>query len=79
MAKPYNGHHCWNCWNVALWIANDEGLYNLARECKERNRPSGRAPSLQLATNRMLECLPARTPDGARYTFTAVRHALVDL
>jgi hypothetical protein len=26
--REYNGHHCWNCWNVALWIANDEPLYS---------------------------------------------------
>ena len=29
----YNGHKNWNYWNVALWIGNDEGLYNLAKDC----------------------------------------------
>lgn len=77
--KPYNGHHCWNCWNVALWIGNDESLYRAALDCKRRPKASGVLPSLQTATNRMLDMLPARTPDGARYTFKAVRAALAEL
>ena len=28
----YNGFTNYATWNVALWIGNDEGLYNLARE-----------------------------------------------
>ena len=82
LAMPeYNGHHCWNCWNVALWIGNDEALYRAALECKRRpsGTSGGGAPSLRLAAHRMLDMLPARTPDGARYTFKAVRAALAGL
>jgi hypothetical protein len=31
----YNGWKNRATWNVALWIGNDEGLYNLAKECRD--------------------------------------------
>lgn len=71
-AKPYNGHHCWNCWNVSLWILNDEGLYRAALECKRHS-------AHYLAVRRFLREVVgenARTPDGARYTVKAVSAVL---
>ncbi len=29
----YNGWKNYETWNVALWIGNDEGLHDTAREC----------------------------------------------
>ena len=29
---PYSGWKNRQTWNVALWLGNDEGLYNLMRE-----------------------------------------------
>ena len=73
MPEEYNGHHCWTCWNVALWIANDAPLYRLALDCKNETRTIGGATRL------MLGFLPASTPDGAKYTHKAVKAALVGL
>ena len=28
----YNGWSDWTTWNCALWIGNDEGFYNLAKD-----------------------------------------------
>ena len=73
MTQEYQGHHCWNCWNVALWIDNEEPLYRVALETKHRFRTRGGA------VRYLLSIWPARTPDGARYTFKAVSAALAGL
>lgn len=67
----YNGHKNWNYWNVSLWILNDEGLYNMAVEAVKETK------TLNDAAKRLLNALPHRTPDGAPYTFSSVRAALV--
>lgn len=74
MAK-YNGHKNWNHWNVSLSIGNDEGLYNLARECIRRTR------TRDAAARAFIDELPAtpKTPDGASYSVSAVRAAMVGL
>ena len=70
--KGYNGFPNWTQWNVSLWINNDEGLYRLAQSAKREHTTKN------AAARAMLEYLPEKTPDGARYTFTSVRRALAD-
>ena len=80
----YNGHKNWNHWNVSLWINNDEPLYRFAKECIRRNRTRDEA------ARDMLKSLPdfygspvaARgfsTPDGAPYSVSAIRAAMVGM
>lgn len=78
-AKPYNGHHCWNCWNVSLWIGNDEGLYRLALECIDSRDRNGKPRNLDGATRAFLRNMDGKTPDGAKYTVSGVRRALSGL
>lgn len=66
----YQGHRSRAAWNVALWIWNDEGLYRLALDCVARTQ------NLRRASAMMMLNLPARTPDGFRFTATSVREAL---
>lgn len=74
----YNGHHCWNCWNVALWIGNDEGLYRFALDCIRENK--GRKAQAEAFIAGVQEFgepgKAAATPDGAKYTLSAVMAAL---
>ena len=72
----YQGHKNWNHWNVSLWINNDEGLYRMAQDyCRHNNRPE--------AARMMLETLQdagiTKTPDGAPYSLSSIRAAMVEM
>ena len=75
--KTYNGHKNWNHWNVSLWLNNDEGLYKLARECVRR------APNKNAAAQAMLDYMSeleiVKTPDGAPYSVSSIRAAMVEM
>lgn len=73
----YNGHKNKTHWNVSLWINNDEGLYNLAREFIAANTNKNDA-----ARDMMLFLEQAgqdKTPDGFKYSATAIRAAMVEM
>lgn len=69
----FNGHKNWSHWNVALWISNDEPLY------REAVRLYRKFPTVECAARHLQEQLPARTPDGARYSLSAIKAALIGL
>ena len=56
--REYNGWSDWTTWNCALWINNDEGLYNIAKTCEDWFD--------FIAT--MSEIDMNKTPDGAKWT-----------
>ena len=70
----YNGYKNWAHWNVSLWINNDEGLYNLA---KSFTRRKNRDDAARLIVAELNDCGITHTPDGAKYTKTAIKSAIV--
>ena len=73
-SKPYNGHPSWNAWNVSLWIGNEEPIYRLALWCLSKTK------TIRGATNLFIQEIGvSRTPDGAKYSFRSVYHALKGL
>jgi hypothetical protein len=59
----YNGYANWETWNVALWIQNDESLYNAARNhCR----------NYQDLVAKLWECGIKETPDGCRWDDPAI-------
>jgi hypothetical protein len=73
----YNGHKNWNHWNVSLWINNDEGLYRMALAAISRHR--GKRGAREAAAYSMLALLPSHTPDGAPYSVSSIRAAMVGM
>jgi len=72
----FNGHKNWNHWNVSLWLFNDEGMYRLMVDTVKQTRTlDDAAQSLLEYFLFWAEC--SETPDGAPYTFTSIRAALV--
>lgn len=61
----YNGWSNYETWNVALWIQNDDGLYNLACECG----------SYEDTVEALTEMRIFKTPDGVRYDDPKINRA----
>ena len=53
----YNGWSDWTTWNCALWIGNDEGFYNMAKDCRDYGE----------FVNYITEVYMDKTPDGAKW------------
>ena len=84
MSKPYNGYKNWNHWNVSLWINNDEGLYRMALEClRDAKTSTHRKPNESIrelaAKMFFVRVDDAKTPDGAPYSVSSIRAAMVGM
>ena len=77
----YNGHKNRNHWNVSLWLNNDEGLYRLMCDKVRYTRRFGGTRDDAAEALRVLLADTGRThtPDGAPYSVSAIRAAMVGL
>ena len=55
--STYNGWANYETWNVVLWIQNDEGLCNLAKQCR----------NYQELVALLYDCGSTETPDGVKW------------
>ena len=66
----YNGWTNYETWNVALWIQNDEGLYNLTQE----NDVCCYEDLLEI----LYDCGSKETPDGVKWNDSRVNRAEIN-
>jgi len=75
----YNGHKNWNHWNVSLWINNDETLYRSALSWLKAaggSRKRAAKAFYHALTSADFGNRLSRTPDGAKYSVSAIYHAM---
>jgi hypothetical protein len=75
--SKFNGHKNWNHWNVSLWIGNDQSLYNEAKRWIARNDNKQEAAKDFLESLRYMGI--THTPDGAPYSYSSIRAAMVGM
>lgn len=79
--ETYNGWKNRQTWNVALWIGNDEGLYNAAVAFVKRSK---RQKGIYVRFIKAMGLEHDRTPDniawlGSRLDYKALSEMMVEL
>lgn len=79
--SKFNGHKNWTHWNVALWLANDEGLYRAALDHinETKNLDAAADALFYTLTDNQWGIGMTCTPDGAKFSKTNIRAALAGL
>lgn len=71
METGYNGWKNRQTWNVSLWINNDEGLYNAARDFMNRRLAKGKSHVGSYSAFIRSEGMSQdKTPDGIKWLGT---------
>jgi hypothetical protein len=74
----FNGYRNYNHWNVSLWLNNDEGLYRMMIRAYGHGRRT-KPQAAQLMFDQLKALGQSNTPDGAPYSVSAIRAAMVGL
>ena len=76
-SKMFLGHKNKTQWNVSLWINNDESLYRLAQDfINDSTNRNDAARHMMLFLEQTGQ---DKTPDGFKYSTTAIRAAMVGM
>ena len=77
----YNGYPSYNAWNVSLWLYSDEGLYTLMLDILKQTRrhTDSKREASKALLQYLNECNITHTPNGAKYTVSNIRLAMVGL
>lgn len=71
--EQYNGWSNYETWNVALWIGGDEGLYSIAKECKESAHPYQEFVNILKSVNTgEMASITYQTPDGVAWSDSGI-------
>lgn len=65
MTTTYNGYESYDHWNTALWLNNDESMYNLL--INETEKAVYMEQSLTQTVTNIMNSLPSKTPDDAEW------------
>ena len=78
--QGYNGWANYETWNVALWIGNDEGLYETAKNFRHIPHPyqSFADDMRELGEQGGDSTIGTETPDGVAWNDSGLDHAALD-
>lgn len=75
-SKSYNGHKNYNFWTVFLWLNNDYVLYQMMLE-HVKNCSGSKTKAAQNMLDELNGMGITHTPDGVKYTKSAITAAMV--